>query len=54
MKLVIQIGGTGNSEPEEHEVISNARSVENKEAIAKYVTLIPSVLRFDGLGDKLV
>ncbi|KAJ8648424.1 hypothetical protein MRB53_001447 [Persea americana] len=48
------IGGMCNSEPEEHEVISNACSVENKEAIAENVTLIPSVLRFDGLGDKLV
>ncbi|XXG40850.1 hypothetical protein AAC387_Pa01g1465 [Persea americana] len=48
------IGDTSNSEPEEHEMISNARLVENKEATAENVTGILSVLRFDGLADKLV
>eukprot|EP00268_Persea_americana_P060646 TRINITY_DN758_c0_g1_i1.p1 TRINITY_DN758_c0_g1~~TRINITY_DN758_c0_g1_i1.p1 ORF type:complete len:535 (-),score=101.14 TRINITY_DN758_c0_g1_i1:2458-4062(-) len=61
LKLEILIRGTDKSEPEEDKVISNAQLGEEeevssviKEVIVENGTLIPNVLGFDGLGDKLV
>lgn len=61
LKLEILIRGADNSEPEEDKVISNAQLEEEeevssviKEVIVENGPLIPNVLGFDGLGDKLV